>query len=151
MTRQAKIMGAVITTIMAVTFAYNMMAAAAAAATPWSTPARIAAWGAVAALGVGSFAYAGLADIPEPEAPNFDFTMPELPKAQGGMRVVGGQGPQAIIAHPGEQISSANKEASAGGLILDARGSVFLDWDGFLRDIEEDLGAKAIKEIRRYR
>ena len=151
MTRQAKIMGAVITTIMAVTFAYNMMAAAAAAATPWSAPARIAAWGAVAALGIGSMAYAATADIPEPETPNFDFAMPELPKAQGGMRLVGGNGPQAIIAHPGEQISSANKEAPGVGTVIEIHDSMFFDWDGFVARMNEELGAVNIKEIRRYR
>jgi len=151
MTRQAKIMGALITIIMAVALAYNMMAAAAAAATPWSTPARIAAWGTVAALGAGSLAYAGFSDIPEPEEPKFDFSMPEVPSAQGGMRVVGGTGPQLIMAHPDEQISSANKEAGGGGAVIEIRDSMFFDWDSFVKRMREDIGVENIKEIRRYR
>ncbi len=155
MTKEARAMGALITVIMSLSFAYTLLAAAKAAATPLTAPARLAAYGAVAAAGA-TVAYAVLAPIPEIEEPSFDFegydfSMPEIPTAQGGMRVVGGTGPQMIMAHPDEQISSANKEASGGGAVIEIRDSMFFDWDSFVKRMREDIGVENIKEIRRFR
>ena len=159
MTRDARAMGALVTVIMAVALAYTLLAAARSAVNPLSAPARMAAYAGVAGLGVTAAAtvgYAAFSEIPEPEVPSFDFegydfNMPDIPTAQGGMRVVTGDGPQLITAHPGEQISSANKESSGTGTIIDARNSIFLDWDSFIARAREEMGVLDVKEIRRSR
>lgn len=149
MSRESRVMGGIIAVIMSLAMAYQILAAAKGAAQLWTVPARIAA-GAAIVGGFGALAYAAFSDIPKPKMPEYDFSMPEVPTAQGGMRVVGGTGPQMIMAHPGEQISSANKEASGGGTIIEIRDSNFFDWDSFVKRMREDIGVENIKEIRRY-
>ena len=150
MSREARVMGGAIAVVMSLAMAYQVLAAAKGAAQLWTVPARIAA-GAAVIGGFSALAYAAMSDIPEPKMPKYDFSMPEVPTAQGGMRVVGGSGPQMVMAHPGEQISSANKEAGGGGAIIEIRDSMFVDWDTFVKRMREDIGVENIKEIRRYK
>jgi hypothetical protein len=150
MTREARVMGGLITVIMSLVLAFRLLAIARAASAPWAALAQIGAAAAVAG-GIATLGYGLVSPIPDVEMPEYDFSMPTIPTAQGGMRVVGGQGPQMIMAHPGEQISSANKEAGGGGAVIEIRDSYFFDWDSFVTRMREDIGVENIKELRRYK
>jgi len=153
--KETRLLGALTTALMAGTAAYYMLAAARAAALPGQTPSQFVAHAGMTAVGIGAMA-AGVGALyaytaPDKEIDYGEFEMPDIPRAQGGMRVVGGQGPQLIMAHPDEQISSANKEASGGGAVIEIRDSMFFDWDSFVQRMREDIGVENIKEIRRYK
>lgn len=163
--KETRLMGALVTAIMAGTVAYYALAAARAAALPGQAPSQFAAHAGMTALGIAATA-GGLGAIyayaaPERSLGIEEYEMPVAPRTYGspvsgfqrGTRVVGGTRPRLAVVHPQEAIVSANKDPitrGAGLTINMAPGVYVLDHGGFLDWLDEELSSRSARQLGRY-
>jgi hypothetical protein len=151
MTREMKLMGALITTLNAVAMAYSIASAAkwSFMGGPLGTAAVV---GGITAAVTGLYAY--FSNIKEPEMPSI-ANMPSG-YSTGGMGYEGFQRGATVITkptlaylHPGETVSSANKPYESGGIIINVQGDL-IDHTAFFDRLEKELANRNYKRGRYY-